>query len=1128
MSTFLSAPVLFLATVLSGFLIPSHVVAASYTWDGGGVTNNWSDCANWTSDICPTAGDSATFNSTSTKDSVIDTSFSGVVNVLTIQGSYTGSVTMERSLTLTNSFTHSGLAFDAGSHSMVVGGVFTLGSGAAFTAPSTTLTVGSTFTINTGVSFLANNGTVILNGTGNVVCNGTVFNSVQFTYAGTSTKAVADSCSLPLGTDPVVSSRLSVSGELVGSGTLNFAGAANSKQTTGVFTGFDGFIGALAVQGGTLDFGSYALADFVTFSVAAGATFTAPSGDMSVANTFTINAAGTFHANGGTVIFDGGSATLTCGNTVFNLVVFSGGVNKGVSSDCSMPLGDDPVITGSIGLNGTFSGTGTLTMTTFTLQNGSNLVGFDGLITNNTFTVNGSVDFSTYTTFDVNTSFTLNNGAVFTAPGGVATFAGAFTLNSGSTFDANSGTVVFDGAGTATIACNGATFNLVQISHTSNTKIISDGCTLPLGNDPTVSATIIVNGVLTGTGTLTRPLGATTVNATGNITGFSALHAAAVVINSATLDWEDYDSITTNAFTASSTILDWAAIGSLQVNGVMTLTNVTLTVPPVTDINGSLIMNTGTTFTASSGTMYLGGNFTLNSGATFNHNNGTLYLDGAGGAFECNNTTFNLIVIDKRTLGDGTVNASCSFPLGHDPIVYINSSSSGWNINGTFTGSGILTTQGVAVGFNAPGGISGFDGIVGRLVYFNGGTVDFSNFSPTTFVTLRLRNSVSFTAPSSELSVNSLYIESGASFDANGGTVVMQGNDSSSATFNLECSDAVFNLVRLEAINRISIADDCTLPLGDNPTIAGPEIRQKLIGRQTTQLAGKLVGTGTLTVYGVLRFDSGYQLDGFSDIVTDNLTVNNTDVDFSSLDSLTILTDVAITGSLTPPSLMNVGGNFTNTIGSTFNPAGGTVLLTGTDQALTGDTEFHNLTKQTSGTLTIGAGNTVTVNGLLNLSLSSLVSSVLGSTWNIDIQGTSSVCSVSVTDSVGTGDIITAYDSVSNSANPGWIFSSDSCSGFDGGGGSEEFVNAPTSPTTNNTSTSASRDSGAEQMDLPSDKEDKDIPVDQQNSSMPEPETSSGDIEEKGNFNVGNIIFVSVIGVSFFGLCMWFLYRKFS
>src|SRR5258708_4703611 len=55
------------AILIAVFLSLSHsVTAVNRTWDGGGLTNNWSEAANWSGDIVPGSGDIAIFDGTST------------------------------------------------------------------------------------------------------------------------------------------------------------------------------------------------------------------------------------------------------------------------------------------------------------------------------------------------------------------------------------------------------------------------------------------------------------------------------------------------------------------------------------------------------------------------------------------------------------------------------------------------------------------------------------------------------------------------------------------------------------------------------------------------------------------------------------------------------------------------------------------------------------------------------------------------------------------------------------------------------------------------------------------------------------------------------------------------------
>lgn len=78
-------------------------VSATAVWDGGGTTNNWSEAANWVGDVVPIAANNVVFNSTSSKDAVVDASFGGTVKSLTLATGYTGEVLLARSLTVSSS-----------------------------------------------------------------------------------------------------------------------------------------------------------------------------------------------------------------------------------------------------------------------------------------------------------------------------------------------------------------------------------------------------------------------------------------------------------------------------------------------------------------------------------------------------------------------------------------------------------------------------------------------------------------------------------------------------------------------------------------------------------------------------------------------------------------------------------------------------------------------------------------------------------------------------------------------------------------------------------------------------------------------------------------------------------------
>ncbi len=586
-----------LASLLVFFLLApinqSH--AAALTWDGGGVDNNWSTCANWTTDACPVAADTLTFNGTSTKDSTVDASFGGTITSITIASGYTGTITLARSLTTSSNFSQAAGTFNGDGQVLDINGTYSLTAG-VFTAPSTTMSVASTFTISGSPTFNHNGGTVTFDGGADttLTCNNVTFNLVTFAHTSNS-KTISSNCALPLGNNPTVGSGAApdivLNGTLSGSGTLTIASATTSNllalNSGSNLLGFTGLVsGVTTLTNVTYNFGSYSTFDVNGAFTLSSGTFTAPSGTATFASTFTISG-GTFNANGGTVTFDGTTATLNCNNATFNLVTFAhtSGI-KTMSSNCNMPLGTDPTLAGIITLNGTLSGSGTLTTKQITLNAGAILSGFSGIVVNGSFGNAGAItDFGNYTTVDFNGTFSVTSGS-FTAPTGIMTAVSTFSL-AGGTFNANGGTVTFDGASNATLSCNNTTFNFITFANTAGTKTVSSNCSFPLGSNPTVGSggSIILNGTLSGSGTYTTA-GDLTLNTGSIFSGFNGFTGDLISINGATVDFSNFSPVDLNSFQL---------------------------------ISGS--------FTAPAGTMTVGTTFSNQGNGTFIHNNGTVVLD---------------------------------------------------------------------------------------------------------------------------------------------------------------------------------------------------------------------------------------------------------------------------------------------------------------------------------------------------------------------------------------------------------------------------------------------------------------------------------------------------------------------
>jgi len=88
-------PCKFLVFPLSAAILllsPLPALAATRTWDGGGLTNNWSEAANWSSDTAPTAADTALFDSTDATDVTVDSDI--LIGGLTVTSGYGGTLNL--------------------------------------------------------------------------------------------------------------------------------------------------------------------------------------------------------------------------------------------------------------------------------------------------------------------------------------------------------------------------------------------------------------------------------------------------------------------------------------------------------------------------------------------------------------------------------------------------------------------------------------------------------------------------------------------------------------------------------------------------------------------------------------------------------------------------------------------------------------------------------------------------------------------------------------------------------------------------------------------------------------------------------------------------------------------------
>ncbi len=152
--------ILLVMLIIGGFTYYQTAFGVTYTWDGEGATNDWSDCDNWSSDTCPDSGDSVLFNATSIKDATFDSAATSTLVNLSLASGYTGTVTISKDLNVT--------------------GQLILADG-TFLAPTTNLSV--TDFIHTGGTFTHRDGTVRFGDTGMLQSlSNTTFSNVSIGY----------------------------------------------------------------------------------------------------------------------------------------------------------------------------------------------------------------------------------------------------------------------------------------------------------------------------------------------------------------------------------------------------------------------------------------------------------------------------------------------------------------------------------------------------------------------------------------------------------------------------------------------------------------------------------------------------------------------------------------------------------------------------------------------------------------------------------------------------------------------------------------------------------------------------------------------------------------------------------
>ena len=613
-------------------VVTSTAFNGTYTWDGGGATNNWSECANWSANTCPTTADAVVFDGTSTKNATLDNATT--VTSMTISSGYTGTITQgNNNLTITGAFSQADGIFTGGAATTTVGSSFTI-SGGTFNAPSTTnLATGgisSTLNINSSQTFenlifdytntaqgvtISSGDTLVVTGTltfDDGFVNGGTINAqgdiVQNAASGGGTTAVnfasagAQTWTVNGGTGPVPT----LDAAEDASDSIVFAAAGGFGGFT-VTAGFSGTIPISNSSNYTISFGTG------TYSQAAG---TWPSGawNMSLTGDFTLTG-GTFNGGTGTMTHNaGGTVSLTGGTfnapTTFEFSGFS--VSTALNVNVTQTFNNLRFNETNTAQGVTISSGDTLVVTgTTTLQ--------DGFINTGTIEARG----------DVVVSSTFGGG---TSP---LVFTGTSTSGkTNQTLDLTGATGLFD----ADVTIN-KTEGEVQLLSDLVMNASSQDLSIATGTLNINGKNLTVNGTsgtfsVGGAGTF-KLQGAETVTANTGYPTF-ATGATALYVG-------DGDGIVDSFIPYQYSYYNFVA-STTDAGDIINASSTQI------DLGGSFTLNGGT-FIAPSTTLYVAGDFT-NSGGTFTHNSGTTTFDGTSQTIYGDTTFYNL---SKTVSSDDTL-----------------------------------------------------------------------------------------------------------------------------------------------------------------------------------------------------------------------------------------------------------------------------------------------------------------------------------------------------------------------------------------------------------------------------------------------------------------------------------------
>ena len=642
---------------------------------------------------------------------------------------------------------------------------------------------------------------------------------------------------------------------------------------------------------------------------------------------------------------------------------------------------------------------------------------------------------------NINITGTLTvSGGAFTATSGSTSIGGDFTISAGS-FTHNSGTVTFVDLN-KTVNIGAEVLNNVHINMPSSRNLTITGTLTAVGNLTITEHGLIQTGTLavagnvstTDTTTGSVPSGTLLLNGGGaqllSASGGSG-QIPSLIINkpAGTLTIQDTIMVTGGTFTRTAGAVDAGtstvsfllqsksvdASGMSFNNAVINLqSNHNFTVTGTMDVNGTLTLTEVNEI--RTGTIAVAGNVVTTDTTVggSNSSTGTLLFDGGGAQL-----------------------LSASGASGAVPNISINKAG------GTLTLQDTIMVQGGTGWTHTAGAVNAGTSTVDFRVYSK--TLDASGMAFNNIIVNMASNHNIAVTGTLDVNGNLTITQVGS---INSGTITLAGNLTSTDTVVGGTTSISLDGTGAQSIS-VSGADLPDGTLAINKAAGAATLASNLalngVGQDVTVDAGTLdlagynlalTGTGDVLAVangGTLQLQGGETItattktfNAGSTVIYNgggtyaslaagnaysNLTFNNAAGSWTHTGALTANNLTITAGTLSSAGQnVNVAGNFSNM--GTYVSGSNTFTLDGTNQAVSGNTSFNNLTKSVASadTLTFAAGSTTTINGTATLNgasgqLLSLRSSTPGTRWNFTLpsSATKAISYVDVRDSDASG-----------------------------------------------------------------------------------------------------------------------------